>query len=376
MKKILVVLSALILLIAGCTQQNQNELERFDQSTFEAGFDTVVRLIAYTSDSDEFDQYFEQMTNEFYYLHKLYDKYNEYDGINNIKTINENAGIAPVEVDPFIIDLLNVSKFWYDNGYQLLDVSFGSVLKVWHNYREQGLDANNDGIGGKVPTFNKLNNAKECTGWDIIEIDEVNSTVYLNQACASLDVGAIAKGYATEVVANNLEEAGLKYALISAGGNVRSINTREDGSAWGVGVELPEMFSQRSADTLRIPTSTSIVTSGDYQRYYEGEDGLIYHHLINPNTLFPESFFHSVTIVADDSAIADALSTILFLMDYEQGLSYITELQNTYPNELIGAFWIFHKNQNIPTVGNILESEGYNVGISDSLLSYSRVFNE
>src|SRR5690554_797085 len=376
MRKIFVTLISLILLLSGCTQQSSNGLKRFDQSTFEAGFDTVVRLIAYTQNSDEFEKYFNQMTDEFYHLHRLFDKYNEYDGINNIKTINDNAGVAPVEVDPFIIDLLKVSKFWYDNGYQLLDVSFGAVLNIWHNYREQGLNDNNDGIGGKVPTLNELNSVQECTGWDTIEISEEKNTVYLNQSCASLDVGAIAKGYATEVVANNLEEAGLEFALISAGGNVRSINTRAEGDPWGVGVELPQMFSQRSADTLRIPDSTSIVTSGDYQRYYEGEDGNIYHHLINPNTLFPESHFHSVTVVADDSAIADALSTILFLMDYEQGLAFINQLQDTYENELIGAFWIFHQDQEVPTVGNIKESEGYHVGISDSLLPYSRVFNE
>ena len=375
MKRIIVGFMSLLLILSACTPAQRSEYQRFDQSTFDAGFDTVIRLIAYTKDRQEFDDYFEQMTIDFFYLNTLFDKYNDYEGINNIKTINDNAGVAPVEVDPFIIDLLKMSKYWYDNGEQLMDVTFGAVLNIWHDYRELGLAENNDGNGGPIPSVNILEEAAQCTGFEFLEINEEESTVFLTQSCASLDVGATAKGYATEVVARSLESAGMKYGLLSAGGNVRSINTRDDGEAWGVGIELPEMFSQRSADTLRIPSSISIVTSGDYQRYYEGVDGNRYHHLINPRTLFPESYFHSVTAVTEDSGIADALSTILFLMDYDEGINFINKIQSENPDELIGAFWIFHKDQEAPTNAIIAESEGYMVAITESLIPYSRVFN-
>lgn len=374
MKKYIIVLMIVMLTLFGCTPTESNTLKRFDQSTFEAGFDTVIRLIAYTETKEEFKTYFDQLSNDFLALNKFFDKYNEYEGINNIYTINKEAGKQPVVVDRVIIDLLLTSKHWYEDGHQLLDVTLGAVLNIWHDYREAGLIQNTDGKGGLIPSMQELEEAKKCTGWEFVEIDEANSTVFINNACASLDVGAIAKGYATEYVARKLEEKGLKHALISAGGNVRSINNKGDGTPWGVGVELPEMFSENSADTLRLPFSTSIVTSGDYQRYYTGIDGKLYHHLINPNSLFPETYFRSVTIVTKDSGIADALSTILFLMPYEEGVAYIDQLQKQFPDELIGAFWIFQQDTQKPIGENMAISEGYTVAITDSLKQYSRVF--
>ncbi len=378
MKKIIILFLFGFILLSGCQPNddpNENgDLRRFDQTTFDAGFDTIIRIIAYTETRAEFDQYFDQMQQDFLYLNNLFDKYNAYPGINNIHTINRQAGLSPVEVDPIIIDLIKMSKLWYDEGEQLLDISMGAVLNIWHDYRERGLEKNSQGQGGAVPSLAMLEQAKLCTGWDYVQIDEEAKTVFLTDACASLDVGATAKGYATEFVARRLEAAGLKHGVISAGGNVRTINTRANKDPWAIGVELPEMFTQRSADTLRIPFSVSIVTSGDYQRYYLGTDGKSYHHLINPNTLFPETYFHSVTAITKDSGIADALSTILFLMPYEQGLAYIEALQQEYPDELIGAFWIFANDNPIPTNGNIAQSEGYHVAITDSLIQYSRVF--
>lgn len=374
MKKYTILLLLCFTILSGCTPSSSNTLNRYDQSTFEAGFDTVVRMIGYTKTEKEFDNYFNQLKNDLYTLHQFFDKYNAYEGINNIYTINQQAGIAPVKVEPIIIELLLMSKYWYENGNNLLDISFGAVLEVWHDYREVGMNENSNDKGGPVPTLSELKEAYACTGWDFIEIDEVNSTVFIKDACASIDVGATAKGFATEYVARKLEENGLKHALISAGGNVRSINDKPDGSAWGVGIELPLMFSDQSADTLKIPFSTSIVTSGDYQRYYEGIDGKIYHHLINPNTLFPETYFTSVSVVTNDSGIADALSTILFLMPYEEGVSFIEDLQKQFPDEFIGAFWIFKKDSLKPNKDDIAISEGYPVAISDSLKEYSRVF--
>lgn len=374
MKKYIILIAISLMVLSGCNPSESNSLKRYDQSTFEAGFDTVVRMIAYTETKDEFDAYFDQLTNDFFALNQLFDKYTAYEGINNIYTINQQAGVSPVKVDPVLIDLLTMSKYWYDNGNQLLDITFGSVLSVWHDYREAGQLDNSDGKGGAVPNLEELELAKECTGWEFVEIDEEMNTVFITDACASIDVGATAKGYATEFVARKLEEKGLDHALISAGGNVRSINDKPDGTSWGVGIELPEMFTEQSADTLKVPFSTSIVTSGDYQRYFEGIDGKTYHHLISPKTLFPETYFHSVSIITNDSGIADALSTILFLMPYDEGKDYVEQLQQQYPDQLIGAFWIFQQDTQQPTGDNMMISEGYTVAITDSLKEYSRVF--
>lgn len=363
------------MLLVGCTQPTQElptQLNRYENSTIEAGFDTIITMIAFSENKATFDYYFNIMKDEFWYLNKLYDKYNSYPGVNNIYTINSQAGKAPVKVDPLIIQLIDISYYWYQQGDGLFDITLGSLLKVWHEYREEGLALNKKGLGGNIPTIEELEEANQFTGWEFIEIDRENNTVYLTDARASLDVGAIAKGFAAEIVALKLEEMGLKHALISAGGNVRSINTRANGDPWAVGIESPNMGRSRSLDTIRIPFNISIVTSGDYQRYYQGVDGKYYHHLINPNTLFPETTFRSVTMITSDSAIADALSTILFLMDFNQGYQFVQDLQRDNPDEIIGAFWVFEQaDPSLPTK----PSEGLHVFASESIRPYSRIYN-
>jgi FAD:protein FMN transferase len=212
-----------------------------------------------------------------------------------------------------------------------------------------------------------------CTGWDYIEIDEEKSTVYITDSCASLDVGGVAKGYATELVAKKLESEGLTMAIINAGGNVRSIGTKPENEPWAVGIESPDMGGVASLDTIRLPESTSFVTSGDYQRYFIGPDNVTYHHLIDAQTLMPSTHFRAVTVICEDSGLADILSTTVFLLSYQDGVKVIEAMQQQYPDQVIGALWVFEKNQ-IPEGVNTVESGGYFIAISPSLVTYSRIF--
>ena len=130
---------------------------------------------------------------------------------------------------------------------------------------------------------------------------------------AMLDFGGIAKGYAAEKCAKLLEAAGIKAALLSLGGNVQTVGTKPDGSAWAVGIADPENPTQAIA-TLTFTGSLALVTSGGYQRYFE-EDGVRYHHILDPKTGYPvRSGLASVTILAESGTLADALSTALFVM--------------------------------------------------------------
>lgn len=177
-------------LLGGCQNKpKEPELTRYSNMALDAGFDTVMTLTGYTETEDRFNQYFAEMKQLFLHYNALFDVYNDYAGLNNIKTINDNAGIAPVSVDPEIIELLSTAKEFYDLSDGEFDVTMGAVLKIWHTYREEGIALNNEGQLGKVPPLEELTNAKACTGWDKVEIDENAGTVYLNQSCASLDVG-------------------------------------------------------------------------------------------------------------------------------------------------------------------------------------------
>ena len=292
-------------------------------------FDTATLVIGYAKSKGEFAGYVEKIYDELDTYHKLYDIYNSYEGINNIKTINDNAGIGPVKVDERIIDLLKFGQRVHDMSNGSVNIALGAVLSIWHEYRELGTA---DSSKAELPPMDILKFAAEHTDIRNMIIDETNSTVYLSDPEMSLDVGGIAKGYATERVSRFIIEEGMVDGLISVGGNVRAFGHKgSKGKLWNVGVRNPT--GNEDLYTVRI-TDKSLVTSGDYIRYYT-VDGKRYHHIIDPDTLMPSDYFEAVTIICADSGMADALSTIMFNMPYEQGIKFIENLHDTE------ALWIY-----------------------------------
>ena len=195
--------------LVGC-QGMSGKYSKHSDSLFDV-FNTLITVVAYTRSEQEFDSCFATMRGRFRELHQLYDIYNDYQGINNVKTINDNAGVQPVNVDSEIIDLLLCAKDWYRRTGGKTNVAMGAVLRIWHDYREEG---QSDPENAKLPPVEDLREAERHTDIDKIIIDADNSTVYLPDPKMSLDVGAVAKGFATEIVAREMAEAGLKSALI------------------------------------------------------------------------------------------------------------------------------------------------------------------
>lgn len=313
--------------------------ERY-QAQFLELFDTVTTIIGYAPSKAEFTKFAQSVYDNLKEYHELFDIYNDYEGINNIKTINENAGIAPVKVDRKIIDMLLFSKEAYELSEGKVNVAFGAVLAVWHNYREAGIE---DPSKAELPTMELLKEKATHTDINKLIINEEASTVYLEDPEMSLDVGAIAKGYATEKVVEQAISDGYYHALLSVGGNVRAIGSKERSitldkdttpSAWSVGIQNPDLESEEQYLDILSLTDLSLVSSGDYERYYT-VDGKRYHHIIDPVTLMPADYFTAVSIVAENSGLADALSTAIFNMPYEEGLQLIEGLPNTE------ALWVY-----------------------------------
>ena len=275
-------------------------------------FNTVSTIYDYTGGSeDEFRQVADHFEDRLDYYHRLFDIYHEYDGINNLATVNRMAGVEAVEVNSDIIELLEFAIEMYELTDGYVNVAMGSVLSIWHKYRTEGV---------KIPTEDELTEAARHTDINNIVIDKEASTVYLADPEMSLDVGAIAKGYAVEKIAKSIESYGITSYALDVGGNLRTIGTKPNGEGWKTGVTNPDMNSAEKYVYYLNVSNTSVVTSGDYQRYYV-VDGVKYHHIINKDTLMPANHFSSVTIVIGDSGFADALSTALFNMDYDSGLA-------------------------------------------------------
>lgn len=317
MRRILCVLVLTALLFSGCggTQPQAPELKQYT-ATFLNLFDTVTTIVGRAESEEAFTETAQRIHDDLLVYHQLFDIYHDYEGLNNLKTVNDNAGIAPVEVDRKIIDLLLDCKAYYELTGGRVNVAMGSVLGLWHEARSDGFD---DPQNARLPDEAALKEAAIHTSFDTIVIDEKASTVYISDPEARLDVGAVAKGWSTQRVCGNAPEG----LLISVGGNVCATGAKdEDGTPWVVGIQNPD-GGDEYLHTLYV-TSGSVVTSGDYQRAYY-VDGALYHHIIDPDTLYPSRYWRSVTILCEDSGLADALSTALFLLPQEEGQALLEE---------------------------------------------------
>ena len=307
-KRTLAWLLALMLLLTGCSHGEAAPGKQY-KASFLTLFDTVTDISGIAPSEEAFQTTAQSIHDELLVYHQLFDIYHDYDGIHNLKTVNDNAGIAPVKVARKIIDLLLDCREYYDLTGGRVNVAMGSVLRLWHNARTAGL---NDPANAHLPDRQALEEAAKHTSWDTIVIDEAASTVFIQDPEQLLDVGAVAKGWSVQRVAENAP-SGL---LLSVGGNVCATGPKDsDNTPWVVGIEDPNGGGY--LHTLNVRTG-SLVTSGDYQRYYVVE-GKPYHHIIDPDTLMPAQNWSSVTIMCDDSGLADALSTALFLLPQAEG---------------------------------------------------------
>ncbi len=288
-------------------------------------FDTVTTIVGYAENRDEFNQVCAEIKGLLKEYHQLYDIYHRYEGVNNLCTVNDRQGgiHQPVQVDQRILDLLLYAKELYTLTGGKMNVAMGSVLSLWHQYRTEGLEHPEKAA---LPPMEKLRAAAAHTDIRRMQIDEENTSVFLSDPEMSLDVGAIAKGYAAEQIARRLESEGLSGYLLNVGGNVRCVGGHPDGKGWSIGIENPDTQNAEKPYIAYLElTDQSLVTSGSYQRFYT-VDGVQYHHIIDPATLMPGRNYRSVSVLCRDSGKADALSTALFNMTYEEGRALIDRL--------------------------------------------------
>ncbi len=312
-------------LMSGCSEQAK--YEKYND-TFIGSFDTIISVASYHKSDAEHKAFREELDAEYKRLNNLFDIYNSYDGLNNAKTINDNAGIAPVQVEKELFDLIKFSIDWYYKTDGKVNIALGSVLRIWHDVRT--IAETGEAV---LPDMDKLKAANQHTSIESIVLDEENMTVFISDPEASIDIGAVAKGYATELIADKLSEKYDSFA-ISAGGNVKVFGAPKDGRLrWGVGITNPivdENFSMAGGniDLAYVAQEASIVCSGGYQRFIV-VDGQRYHHLIDPETLYPNNTYHGVTILCQDSGIADVLSTAVFMMEKDEAIAFIDTIKDT-----------------------------------------------
>jgi len=303
----------LTLQLLSCREENPAPKSR----TYFDYFDTFITVYDYTGGTEaEFSELLSTVEEELSIYHKLYDIYNEYEGIGspNLASINRLAGSGKIKCDKKIIDLIDYSLELYSLTNGGFNFAMGSVLSIWHTYREEGK---------ALPPYDALLSASFHMNPDNILIDRDNMTLELTDSEMRIDVGAVAKGYAEEKIAELLIEKGYSGIVLDFGGNLRAIGSKKDGSGWSVGIKNPKNpYGNDYVKTLTLKNS-ALSTSGTYERYYT-VDGKNYHHIIDPKTLFPAENYISLSVKSPSAALSDALSTALFNMTTEEIESFVS----------------------------------------------------
>ena len=306
-------LAAMLLLTGACASSADTTYQKY-RYTFFGCFDTVIIFTGYARDKAEFEGYAQIVQQEMLRYHRIFDKYNPYEGVNNLYAVNQRAGSEPVPVEPELMELLLKAREWRAQYGGALNPAMGSVLELWHDAREDG---------SVLPDEAALAEAAQHMDYDKVILDEAAGTVFFEDPALSLDVGALAKGYAAQLAAATLRQSGMDSFLLNAGGNVVCGGKPLDGRDWWtVGIEdLDGVTTREKIGAVEL----SIVTSGDYQRYYT-VDGVRYHHLIDPDTLQPAAHMRAVTVLHPDSGLGDFLSTTAFLIPYEESRALIESI--------------------------------------------------
>ena len=272
-------------------------------------FDTIISVSLYdTQDESILDDCFKLMQ---YYENTLSRTRQDSD----VSHINQAHGKA-AEVSEDTIEVIQKALEYCALSEGALDITIAPVVSLW-NFQE--------GAEPAFPDDEVLADALSHIDYQAVIIE--GNTVTLTDPEASIDLGAIAKGYISDKLKELLIKEGCKSALINLGGNVLTVGTKPDGSAWNIGIRRP--FGETAYDILDkvAVKDLSVITSGTYERYFI-YDGKVFHHILDPETGYPvRNGLTSVTILSAEAADGDALSTACFVLGPEKGLELIENLE-------------------------------------------------
>lgn len=293
-----------LLLLSGCKRNAKA------QSRTHFALNTVITITLYEEDCDAL---FEECMHRIDDYEALFSRTKEGSDIYRIN----HANGAPVTVDSATAELLTLALSYAERSGGIVDPTIGTLSQLWN------IGDTNEGI---VPSDAEIEEALSHVDYTKISVD--GTIVQLSDPEAKLDLGFIAKGYIADRLKEYLQSEGVASGIINLGGNVLTIGSKPDGSNYRVGIQKPFAESGTAIETLSLSDS-SLVSSGNYERYFE-KDGVIYHHILSTENGYPaDSGLSSVTIISQKSVDGDALSTLCFLLGYEDGRKLIDSLDDT-----------------------------------------------
>lgn len=315
---------ALVCLLAGCAQSQPSDAQAAapDQSAQSDSYttdlfamDTVMTLTAYGAQAQPA---VEAASAEIQRLEQLFSASLPDSAIAQL---NQNKTAALPED---AVTVLQTALQLQADTKNAFHIALYPIIKAWGFPSEQY----------RIPSSEELASLLQHTDIQKLSFDEQTGTAQLTDPSMEIDLGGIVKGYTSDQVLRSMAQQGIRSAVISLGGNVQTLGTKPDGSLWRVGIQDPD--DPESCICLVEVADKAVITSGPYQRYFTGEDGVRYHHIIDPQTGAPaENGLTSVTIVSNSGILADGLSTALFVMGPEQALQYWQQHRQSFDAILI-----------------------------------------
>ncbi|HHV38766.1 MAG TPA: FAD:protein FMN transferase [Tepidimicrobium sp.] len=239
---------------------------------------------------------------------------------SDVNLINENAGIKPVKVREDVYQVIQEAKNFAIATDGAYDPTIGPLVELWD------IASKNREEADSIPTDEEIQKAKDLVDYNDLELRD-GGYVYLKRPGMKIDLGGIAKGYAADEVKDIFVEEGVKSAIIDLGGDIYALGNKGKGRPWRIGIEDP---FEKAGSYLGVSNveNKSIVTSGDYKRFfiYKGNK---YHHIIDPSTGYPtDNEISSISIISDRSIDGDALATALFILGVDKGSEIISDLED------------------------------------------------
>ncbi len=303
MRKVLTLLSTLLLMSTGCTAQQPQSVQYTEEL-----LGTYVTVTAYGSDDDALQKAVDAAFDRARALEQIFSPTIQ---DSELCAVNVAAFEDAVPVSEDFRFLTEEAQYYSQLSGGALNCTMGELIALW------GIGTENAGIPAEDRILSLLPKSDNP-----IQIE--GNTIRLLETGVSLHFGAVAKGYIADEMQEVLLAHGVQSAALSLGGNVLTIGTKPDGSAWKIGITDP--FSPESIAATVSAEDLSVVTSGTYERYFE-EDGILYHHILDPKTGYPaDSGLASVTILAQSSLTSDALSTAVFVLGAEEGMALVESL--------------------------------------------------
>lgn len=293
-----------VLIFTGCTSPPKNEALQINGIYF----DTVVQIQAWGTS--------ERIMNHCKELCEYYENlFSSTIDTSDVSLINQSGG-QPVQVSDETAELIKKGIEYGELSGGRFDITIDSASRLWEF---------KDNEAKQVPDPNELEAAVRHIDYRNIELN--GNTVTLSDPETRIDLGGIAKGYIADRLKEYLKSEGVEHALINLGGNMVAVGNRYDGKDFCIGIQKP--FEETGVSLAAVSISDcSVVTSGDYERYFE-KDGVIYHHILDPDTGYPvQNNLDQVTIISDNSVDGDALSTTCYALGLDEGMNLIRSLDD------------------------------------------------